>query len=68
MEAYRFEFCEKQEVISTFAMALDGDLEALDMATRMAKEFDIRVRCGDRSVVYVKKGGAPSNVLDRQAG
>jgi hypothetical protein len=65
---YRFNFSLDGLLIYKADHEFVDDLDALDVAQRLSKDFDIEVISGDRFVARVKRGDRALNAADLQSG
>ena len=68
MPCYRFHFHFNGKVLYSAEHEFADDLEALDTARRLAREYEIEVLNGERFVARVKTGDQPLNVRDLRSG
>jgi hypothetical protein len=59
MRAYRINFVDDaDQVVTTYEVPCDDDLDALDKATKLCAANGVEVWDGARRVVWMHKGGA----------
>jgi hypothetical protein len=68
MRTYRFDFCTKDQVVSSAERELPDDLDAIDAAEKLSKDFDVRIWRGTTLVASVNAGNRPSTPNDSRPG
>ena len=68
MIAYRFDYRLDGEIVYAAMHECADDLDALDTAEQLARDFEIEIHQGERFVARINKGRRPSDVSDSCSG